>query len=259
MKLQLILILILSSLFANAQQKEGVRFDPYKSIYKKRIAGEKKHILYIGGGDFHDDLRRASEIRKFLEIENNYFVTYTEDYEVFVNRLSNYDVLLINTTINNLSQEQYKGILKAVKEGMPVLGIHSATASFRSTKIGDWSEFYKMIGARFDHHPKMHTYTINLFQKNELLNSSFANYEVYEELYFYTHLNPKNKILLTANYKGKVSPVAWVKKYGEGKVFYTALGHSLAVSKDKNFQKLILFALEWLTEKTSNNTKKLKL
>ena len=259
MKFKLLLLFILCSCFSYAQNNVAVKFDPYTSIYKKRKVKDRTHILYIGGGDYHDDLSRAAEIRKHLEIENNYFVTYTEDYEVFAKGLSKYDVLLINTTINNLSKQQYKGILKAVKKGMPVLGIHSATASFRSTKNGDWSEFYKMIGARFDHHPKMHKYPIKLVANNGILDTSFANYEMFEELYFYTHLNPENKILLTANYQGKESPVAWVKNYGKGKVFYTALGHSLAVSKDKNFKKLLLFALEWLTENKNNEFKKFKL
>ena len=255
MKLHLVCLFIVSSLFSYAQNNVDVKFDPYTSIYKKRKIADKRHILYIGGGDYHDDLRRAAEIRKQLEIENNYFVTYTEDYDIFANGLSKYDVLLINTTINNLTDLQYKGILKAVKNGMPVLGIHSATASFRSTKHGDWSEFYKMIGARFDHHPKMHKYPIQLVPNNGILDSSYANYELNEELYFYTQMNPANKILLTAEYKGVKSPVAWIKNYGKGKVFYTALGHSLAVSKDKNFKKLILFALEWLTDNKTANTK----
>ena len=125
---------------------------------------------------------------------------------------------------------------------------NAASASFRNTSSKDRPEYYKMIGAKFDHHPKMHSFEINLEEGNELLDASFANYSVFDELYFYSNYQTSNKVLLTANYNDEKSPMAWVKTYGKGKVFFTALGHSPAVTADKNFQKLILFAVDWLLE-----------
>ena len=111
---------------------QHVHFDDYQSIYKKRYVGERTNILYIGGGDYHDDLRKAAELRKFLEIENDYFVTYTEDYNVFENRLEDYDLILLNTKLNRLTDSQYYGLLDAVRNGMPLLAIHGASASFKN-------------------------------------------------------------------------------------------------------------------------------
>lgn len=244
----ILLLLFVVLLHSQKNYSQEVEFDDYTSIYKKRSSVAKKNILYIGGGDYHDDLRKAAILRKLLEVENGYFVTYTEDYDVFVHGLSKYDLILINTKINKLSDLQYSSLLKAVKNGMPVLGIHAASASFRNTSSKDRPEYYKMIGAKFDHHPKMHSFEINLEEGNELLDASFANYSVFDELYFYSNYQTSNKVLLTANYNDEKSPMAWVKTYGKGKVFFTALGHSPAVTADKNFQKLILFAVDWLLE-----------
>ena len=243
-RIQFLIVLICQLSFA--QQIKEVAFDPYVSIYKKRNPEGLKKILYIGGGDFHDDLRKASILRKLLEIENGYFVTYTEDYDVFERGVDSYDLLLINTKINKLTDTQYDGLLAAVRNGKPVLGIHAVTASFRNSGSKDRPEFYKMIGAKFDHHPKMHEFTIHLKEGNKILNENFANYAVLDELYYYSQYQEGNKVLLTASYEEETSPMAWVKTYGKGKVFYTALGHSPAVTSDSNFQKLILFAVDWL-------------
>ena len=236
----IILIFNINSLIA-----QHVHFDDYQSIYKKRHVGDRIHILYIGGGDYHDDLRKAAELRKFLEVENEFFVTYTEDYNVFINGLLEYDLILLNTKLNRLTDEQYFGFLKAVREGMPLLAIHGASASFRNTSPVKRPEYYKMIGAKFDHHPKMHMFKLKLKGGNGLLDASYANFNVIDELYYYSQFEDDNKVLLQASYLDKSSPMAWVRNYGKGRVFYTALGHSPAVCADPHFQRLILFGVEW--------------
>lgn len=240
---------VLSVLFLfvkfSAVYAQHVHFDDYKSIYKKRFVGDKTHILYIGGGDYHDDLRKASELRKFLEVEHGYFVTYTEDYDVFTNGLKQYDLILLNTKLNRLTDKQYNAFLKAIKQGMPLLAVHGASASFRNTSPVERPEYYKMIGAKFDHHPKMHKFRLKLVEENNLIDATYANFDVIDELYYYSQFEEDNRVLLTASYQGESSPMTWVRNYGKGRVFYTALGHSPAVSANPNFQKLILFGVEW--------------
>ena len=149
-------------------------------------------------------MRKAAELRKFLEIENDYFVTYTEDYNVFENRLEDYDLILLNSKLNRLTDPQYFGLLDAVKNGMPLLAIHGASASFRNTSPIDRPEYYKMIGAKFDHHPKIHKFKLHLHKDNGLLDASFANYSVIDELYYYSQFENDNKVLLYAKYLDEV-------------------------------------------------------
>ncbi|MCW8850419.1 MAG: ThuA domain-containing protein, partial [Melioribacteraceae bacterium] len=52
---------------------------------------------------------------------------------------------------------------------------------------------------------------------------------------YYMHIDPAIEILATTSFsdehdtwiKGTVMPVVWKKKFGEGKVFYSSLGHSI--------------------------------
>ena len=40
-------------------------------------------------------------------------------------------------------------------------------------------------------------------------------------------------------------PIAWYKKYGEGNVFYTALGHTDEMWMDPKFQQHLLGGIRW--------------
>jgi type 1 glutamine amidotransferase len=40
-------------------------------------------------------------------------------------------------------------------------------------------------------------------------------------------------------------PLAWTRAYGNGRVFYTALGHEEAVWRDSRYQTLLRNAVRW--------------
>jgi type 1 glutamine amidotransferase len=45
-------------------------------------------------------------------------------------------------------------------------------------------------------------------------------------------------------------PLAWTRSYGNGRVFYTALGHEEGVWRDPRFQTLLRNAVLWATAGT---------
>jgi type 1 glutamine amidotransferase len=65
-----------------------------------------------------------------------------------------------------------------------------------------------------------------------------------EELYLmetYGHFD----LLLSTYFKGFERPIAWVKPYGHGRVFYTALGHDQVQTENPNFQRMLINAVRW--------------
>ena len=40
-------------------------------------------------------------------------------------------------------------------------------------------------------------------------------------------------------------PLAWTRRYGSGRVFYTALGHEASVWQDPRYQRMLLEAIRW--------------
>ena len=60
-----------------------------------------------------------------------------------------------------------------------------------------------------------------------------GEFEMNSEQY-YMHVDPSNEVLATTTFDGEpypwirgcVMPQVWKRKYGEGRVFYSALGHN---------------------------------
>jgi type 1 glutamine amidotransferase len=74
-----------------------------------------------------------------------------------------------------------------------------------------------------------------------------------EEIYLMINYTPsKVRELLVLdkhpNHKTKSGsyPIAWCKNYGQGKVFYTSLGHREDVWENKAYQAHVLGAIRWV-------------
>jgi len=121
-------------------------------------------------------------------------------------------------------------------KGLAVL--HAGVASFRQ-----WPEFGEIIGARFDNHPwgAGSTVTLKVDEPDHPVARAFGPgpFEVTDEIYQVTdpYSRDRVRVLLsidTARTNMKVDGIhrkdgdfamAWVKPYGKGRVFYSALGH----------------------------------
>ena len=129
-----------------------------------------------------------------------------------------------------------------VKNGGGFCGIHAATDSLKKAPLyGD------LIGAYFDGHPwgGGHTVSVNLEEPGHaLLKNAFGgaeSFSIKDEIYQFKapYDRGKLRVLLSVDLEksdepvpGKIKradgdfPVAWVKPYGKGRVFYCSLGHN---------------------------------
>jgi uncharacterized protein len=142
--------------------------------------------------------------------------------------LKNYDAVAFVSTTGDLPIPDTAGFLNWIKSGGAFIGIHAASDTFHG-----WPDFIAMLGGEFAHHgPQVsveclnedpqHPATAHLgktwtIQQEEIYQ--FKNYDaatVHDLLILDKH--PEN------NSAGHF-PVSWCKQYGQGKVFYTSLGH----------------------------------
>nr|WP_299074379.1 ThuA domain-containing protein [uncultured Allomuricauda sp.] len=217
--------------------------------YRDRSPENKIHILYTAGGNWHDHLGVAAVLRRFLEVRHEYYVTYTEDYDVFTRPLDQYDVIIMNGMPKSMTSEQLSGFLNTVKEGKPVLGLHSATAALSKDTI-QRKEYSKVLGAVFNGHPPIHRFPVEITEQDHPIIKNIGAFEIYDEMYFFKQQQEESTVLIEAEHEGKKTAVAWARRYGKGKVFYTSLGHGVGAATNRYFQQLVLNALEWLVDKT---------
>jgi len=135
-------------------------------------------------------------------------------------------------TMGQISDEQEKGLLEAVRSGVGIAGWHGGMGdSFR-----DRTEYQFMVGGQWVAHPGgIVQYTVNIVAHDDPVMAGLSDFEMNSEQY-YMHVDPGNQVLATSTFSGEhcawiegcVMPTVWKRRYGEGRVFYSSLGHVAA-------------------------------
>ena len=168
-----------------------------------------------------------------------------------------FDAVVFYTTGElELDAEQKAALLAFVRdEGKGFLGIHSAVDTFYQ-----WPEYGELIGAYFDGHP-WNVFPARVivedpaFPATRHLPRSFVlRDEIYQMRNFsrdrvrvLLRLDEATVDLKKAGVKRADGdfPLAWVREYGKGRVFYSAFGHTEESWADPGIRKLLVEALRW--------------
>jgi len=136
-------------------------------------------------------------------------------------------------TMGKLTKEQWLGLRGAVQSGVGLVGWHGGLCdSFR-----EHTDYQFMTGGQFTCHPgNIIDYRVRLTGWDDPITAGLADFTIRSEQY-YLHVDPSNLVLATTTFTdehcawigGTVMPVVWKRRYGAGRVFYSALGH---VAKD---------------------------
>lgn len=175
-----------------------------------------------------------------------YTADFSDDYGVFTPaNLAKYDAVVFNNTTQlKLPDSAREALLKFVREGKGVIGIHAATDSFY-----DWPEGAALLGGLFDGHPwgAGGTWAFKLDEPAHRLNRAWQGkgFKLQDEIYQfkapYTRADRRVLVSLdlsdpaTGGVKQGVKrtdrdfAVAWIKNEGKGRVFYCSLGHAANV------------------------------
>ena len=162
-----------------------------------------------------------------------------------------------------MSPEGKKAFLEAIRKGKGFVGVHSATDTFHS-KGDDIDPYVEMIGGEFISHGDQQKVELDITDPKfpgvdgfgtssfEITDEWYAQKNQPEDLHVIiahdTSTFPKkeggNKVYDRPNF-----PQTWTKTYGDGKVFYTSMGHRGDVWENENYQKLVIGGLKYVTGK----------
>ncbi len=218
-----------------------------------------RKVLYLthSAGYRHEVLPLSQRIFKELGNEAGWFeVTATEDCaQITADNLRQYDAVVFYTTGElPLSERQKADLLAFVGSGKGFVGIHSATDTFYR-----WPEYGRMIGGYFDEHPWHEEVTIRVEARDHPatrhLGGSFViTDEIYQfknwsraDLHVLLSLDPASVDLDNdkVHRRDRDFGIAWTRRQGKGRVFYTALGHRPEVWQDARFQQHLVEGLRW--------------
>lgn len=222
-----------------------------------------KRLLYVthSAGFVHGSLAASRLALAGAGARAGLEVVATEDLSFFdTGRLDGFDAVFFFTSGElPLSPAQKENLLAFVRSGKGFGGAHSATDT-----LYQWPEYGELIGGYFDGHPWVHEATVEVEDPAHPVTRGLGNsFRLVEEFYqFRAFSRDKVRVLMTldpasidlrlpgVNRTDEDFALAWVRPYGEGRVFYTALGHFDETWRDARFQSILEGALRYLTGQT---------
>lgn len=202
-------------------------------IDKEALQGKK--VLYVyGGWNGHEPTQCRDIFVPWLQSEGAEVFVYNEltcyDDSVL---MAGVDLIIQHWTQGEITPEQERALLDAVKSGTGLAGWHGGIGdSFRSNV-----KFQYMVGGQWVAHPgNVIPYNVSITDKEDPVTAGLNDFSMQSEQYF-MHIDPNVKVLATTTFTGEhndwiegaVMPVVWKKSFGKGRVFYSSLGH---VAKD---------------------------
>jgi uncharacterized protein len=200
------------------------------------MADQKKTALIVfGGWDGHQPVQCKDLFVPWLK-SRGFKVIASDNMEIYADakKMSKIDVVLPLWTMGSITPEQRKGLSEAVKNGVGLAGWHGGMCdAFRSD-----TEYQFMTGGQWVAHPGgIIPYKVNISKASDAVVKGLSDFSMKSEQY-YMHTDPGNDVLATTTFTGKhggtpwirgtVMPVVWKRMYGQGRVFYSSLGHVAA-------------------------------
>ena len=203
------------------------------------MAGTK--TLLLTGGEIHDWMACGYEIEMALRDSGEFDLTRVNDDLAVLEsgKLKPFDLIVLYWTRGALTDPQKNGLLNWIAGGKGFAGIHSATASFR-----ECPEYRCMLGGFFVTHPQPRQYQVSVVDPDHPITKGMVEFLVTDEMYI-TDYDSRVKVLAASLWKGEIVPVVWTKSWGEGRVYYLALGHDAEACRDENFKALLTHGALW--------------
>lgn len=194
----------------------------------------KSALMVWGGWDGHEPKQCVDIFAPILEKEG-FKVEISDTLDVYLDeaKMKSLSLIVPCWTGGSITGEQERGLLEAVKSGVGIAGWHGGMAdSFRLN-----TSYQFMVGGQWVEHPGgVIEYEVNIVKPDDPIVAGLKDFTMVSEQY-YMHVDPSSEVLATTTFSGQfypwvegcVMPVVWKRTYGEGRVFYTSLGH---VAKD---------------------------
>lgn len=259
--------LLATSLVRRARAEEAA---PKKVLYFTKSSGFEHSVVQRKDGALSHSEKILVEIGK----RHGFDVTPSKDGHVFDGEHKQYDAYVFFTSGDMTTEGTDKqppmsaagkqALLDAVKSGKGFLGIHAATDSFReSSGPGKIDPYIAMLGGEFLTHGEQQK------ARMTVVNPAFpgmkdlgGGFDLLDEWYALKNFANDLHVLLINETKGMRGgmyerppfPGTWARRHGDGRVFYTSLGHREDVWTNPLFESILVGALQWATGQATLDT-----
>lgn len=239
----------------------------------RRLLIFNRNLEYDG---HKQSIARASRVFAELGRQTGDFeATVTEDPAFFdKERLARFDAVFLNNTIGTVFPEadRRRNLLEFVTGGGGLMGVHGTSVAFTKWQwppLEDWEEFGRMLGARGANH--RHGYldepiVMALDDPGHPLLAAFEGRPVpwSDEIFRFHAPYSRDRVRVLLRIDAEQTDLstyppgdsclrhdndyalAWIRNYGKGRIFYSALGHSPKVFDDPAMRRFHLDGIRFV-------------
>jgi type 1 glutamine amidotransferase len=214
---------------------------------------DRKALIVWGGWDGHQPKEVAEIFRQALT-EHHFAVDVSDSLDAYLDEnLQKYNLIVPVWTMGTITGEQERNLLNAVKSGVGIGGCHGGMCdSFRNNTEYQW-----MTGGQWVAHPGNDgvEYTVEIRDFDHFITKGAPAVFTVKSEQYYLHVDPVVRVLATTRFpvadgphtnNGPVDmPTVWTKYWGEGRVFYNALGHHADIVAQPEVLALCTRGLLW--------------
>jgi len=212
----------------------------------------RKALIFQGGWDGHEPAVVAAFFADLLRDEG-FAVTVSDNLDCLDDAaaLAGLDLIVPVWTMGEITEARAAAVAAAVEGGTGLAGCHGGMCdAFRGTPLWQF-----MTGVQWVAHPGNDgvDYTVRMVSDDPLV-AGIEDFAVSTE-HYYLHVDPAVRVLAVTDFpltpgphaaNGPVAmPVAFTKHWGQGRVYYHALGHRAAVINHGAAREMIRRGLLW--------------
>jgi type 1 glutamine amidotransferase len=189
----------------------------------------REALIVWGGWHGHEPEQCAAIVAGLLRDEG-FQVHLENSTRAFASpQLATMSLIVPIYTMSKIEKDEVANLSQAVRDGTGLAGFHGGMGdAFREAV-----EYQFMCGGQWVAHPgNIIDYRVNVTRPDDPVMDGIQDFDYHSEQY-YMHVDPSNEVLATTTFSGEhapwiegvVMPVVWKRRHGQGRVFYSSLGH----------------------------------
>jgi type 1 glutamine amidotransferase len=217
-----------------------------------RTTEKPKTALFVWGGwEGHEPKQCVDIFAPILEAEGfKVEISHSLDSYLDLDKLKKLDLIVHIFTMAEIKPEQERNLEEAVKSGVGLAGWHGGLADAHRSNV----EYEFMVGGQWVAHPGgVIDYNVDITKPDDPIVKGLKRRFPMKSEQYYMQVDPLDEVLATTTFsgqyapwiKGVVMPVVWKKHYGQGRVFYTSLGHVAADFNVPEAREIVKRGLLW--------------
>ena len=230
------------------------------AVGAERAAGQaleesKVRVLLITGGH---DFEQKSFFGMFDAIPDvqTTKVTYPGAADLLKpESADDYDVIVFyDMWAQGITPPQQKAFVNLLNNGIGVVAMHHTLAAHQ-----DWPEYGKIIGGKYYLKDRIvdgksvlkssylhdQEIPVDVVDRDHPITGGLKSFQIHDETYSGYETDPSAEVLLTTEHPKSDRELAWVKTYGNSRVFYLQLGHDRHAYEDENYRLLVARGIRW--------------